>query len=256
MAIGDVHGDLAATRRALRLAGAIDGDDQWIGGKLVLVQTGDVLDRGDDEPEILELLSTLQEQAAAAGGAVHLLNGNHELMNALGDFRYVTREGFRDFAEGAVPDPLTAEARAKAFLPGGRYATKLAARDMVIVVGDSVFVHGGVLPRFVAELEQANRDARCFLLGKRKEPPPAIVDPEGPLWTREFSKEDAACDTLGETLEQLGVSRMVVGHTPQLGGITSACKGRVWRIDTGMAGFYRGPTQVLEIREGVVRVLE
>src|SRR5688572_30209254 len=34
VAIGDVHGDLAATRAVLRLAGAIDERDRWIGGEL------------------------------------------------------------------------------------------------------------------------------------------------------------------------------------------------------------------------------
>ncbi len=32
VAIGDLHGDLEAARSALRLAGAIDEQDQWIGG--------------------------------------------------------------------------------------------------------------------------------------------------------------------------------------------------------------------------------
>ena len=49
VAIGDLHGDLAATRRALRVAGAIDEQDQWTGEDLVIVQTGDILDRGGDE---------------------------------------------------------------------------------------------------------------------------------------------------------------------------------------------------------------
>src|SRR5690349_1495369 len=40
VAIGDVHGDYEATRRALRLAGATDENDRWIGGELVIVQTG------------------------------------------------------------------------------------------------------------------------------------------------------------------------------------------------------------------------
>jgi hypothetical protein len=32
VAIGDIHGDLDATRRALRLAGAIGEQDTWTGG--------------------------------------------------------------------------------------------------------------------------------------------------------------------------------------------------------------------------------
>src|SRR5262245_45911028 len=47
VAIGDLHGDLDSARRALVLAGAIDDKDAWIGGKLVVVQTGDEIDRGD-----------------------------------------------------------------------------------------------------------------------------------------------------------------------------------------------------------------
>ena len=68
VAIGDLHGDLEATRAALRLAGAIDERDRWVGGTWVIVQTGDQLDRGDDELEILDLLDALAAQAQAAGG--------------------------------------------------------------------------------------------------------------------------------------------------------------------------------------------
>ena len=59
VAIGDVHGDVEAARQALRLAGVLEGDSKWIGGDTILVQTGDQLDRGDDEPEIFSLLLTL-----------------------------------------------------------------------------------------------------------------------------------------------------------------------------------------------------
>ena len=82
VAIADVHGDLDAARAALRLGGAIDGEDRWIGGDLVVVQTGDILDRGDDEQAIMELFLRLGKEAEITGGAVHVLNGNHELMNA------------------------------------------------------------------------------------------------------------------------------------------------------------------------------
>src|SRR5690349_20270151 len=63
VAIGDLHGDFDAARAALRAAGAIDADDHWSGGKLVIVQTGDVLDRGDGETKILELLERLDREA-------------------------------------------------------------------------------------------------------------------------------------------------------------------------------------------------
>ncbi|HEY2510000.1 MAG TPA: metallophosphoesterase, partial [Polyangiaceae bacterium] len=93
VAIGDLHGDLDHARRALRLAGAIDAHDRWIGGSLMVVQTGDEIDRGDDDRAILDDVDAWRDQARASGGAFLALLGNHELMNAALDFRYVTPGG-------------------------------------------------------------------------------------------------------------------------------------------------------------------
>src|SRR4051794_29951374 len=62
VAIGDLHGDLDHARRALRLAGAVDAQDKWVGGALVVVQTGDEVDRGDDDRTILDLVESLKTQ--------------------------------------------------------------------------------------------------------------------------------------------------------------------------------------------------
>lgn len=68
------------------------------------MQVGDVLDRGGQEVQIFFLLERLQAEAAASGGRVHVLNGNHESMNvssaARGHarFRYATRGGLDEFA--------------------------------------------------------------------------------------------------------------------------------------------------------------
>ena len=91
IAIGDLHGDVAATRRALRLARVLHPRrDVWTGGKTVVVQVGDQLDRGDDELAVLSLLQRLSTQPEAAGGALDVLWGNHELMASQGKFRYAT----------------------------------------------------------------------------------------------------------------------------------------------------------------------
>eukprot|EP00879_Flechtneria_rotunda_P024719 GHRR01026225.1.p1 GENE.GHRR01026225.1~~GHRR01026225.1.p1 ORF type:complete len:242 (+),score=100.16 GHRR01026225.1:164-889(+) len=90
VAIGDLHGDLDKAMRAFKLAGLVDDQGAWIGGDTVCVQVGDILDRGDQELKILFILERLQRQAAAAGGALHVLNGNHETMNVGGNFRYAT----------------------------------------------------------------------------------------------------------------------------------------------------------------------
>ncbi|MEM6992112.1 MAG: metallophosphoesterase [Myxococcota bacterium] len=264
-AIGDVHGDLAATRAALRLAGAIgpDGDD-WIGGTLVVVQTGDQLDRGDDERAILALLERLEPQAAAAGGALHVLNGNHEFMNAMGDLRYVTEGGLSEFneVEGLkLSDPRIAmvsppaRARAAAFTPGGPYALKLARRNTAVIVGRTAFVHGGILPKHVTggvpDLERLNALTREWFAGRAKTPEQAvaaIMAPDSVVWTRLYAGESPEiCETLRKTLTLLDVDRLVVGHTVQKGGITHACSQRLWRIDVGMARHYGGKPAVLMI---------
>lgn len=266
VAFGDVHGDLAATRNALRLAGAIDERDRWVGGRLIVVQTGDQLDRGDDERAILDLFERLRAEADAAGGGFHPLLGNHELMNVRGDFRYVTEAGFAEFAEDFaryVDGPGLEEidpahrGRLAAFLPGGPYTRFLAERDLILVLEGTVFVHGGVLPNHVAYgIDRINEETRGWL--RREAEFPEILDgSESPQWTRLYSRDPdpEACETLRQVLEALEARRMVVGHTVQSEGITSACDGMVWRVDTGMSAYYGGPLQVLEIVEDSVRVL-
>jgi len=244
----------------------MDADGHWAGGRLVLVQTGDILDRGDDEPEILDLFDSLANEARASGGAVLLLNGNHELMNAYQDFRYVTEDGFADY-DGTRP-PATPDSaflaldsaqrgRAAAFLPGGPLARRLARRNTAVVVGNSVFVHGGILPANVdLGLDSLNALVRAWLLGEIPQPE-WIRGDDSPVWTRLYSDSpsQAACDTLSTVLERLGVARMVVGHTVQQTGVTAFCGGRVWAIDVGMARHYGGRAEVLEIRGDAVRSL-
>jgi hypothetical protein len=269
VAIGDVHGDVDALRRALRLAVTIDDRDRWIGGDTVIVQTGDQLDRGDHERAILDLLDALAREAEAAGGAVVALNGNHEIMNVLWDFRYVTDGGYLDFADGGgaaldKPElaelPAAARGRAAAFAPGGPYAQRLAKRSIAAIVGRSAFAHGGILPERVAALASLDSDVRKWMKGELADPRAtieAIMDPDSVVWTRVYAEDGAAvCDRLDRALAALDAARMVVGHTVQKGGITSACDGKLWRIDVGLAAHYGGPTQVLEIEGDDVRVIE
>lgn len=266
VAFGDVHGDLGATRRALRLAGAIDAEDRWTGGRLIVVQTGDQLDRGDEEIEILELFERLEEEAAAAGGEFHALLGNHEIMNVRGDLRYVTEDGFADFAREFTPDPndtLLARfepherARMAAFLPGRPFALLLAERVVILRVGENIFVHGGVRPEHVAYgVDRINSETQSWMRGE-SERPEILVGSESPQWTRLYSQEpaEAACDTLAQVLDHLDAKRMVMGHTVQGGGIGSMCDGLAWLIDVGMAEHYGGTVEVLEIAGDSVSVL-
>jgi Calcineurin-like phosphoesterase len=250
VALGDLHGDLASARRALRLAGAIDERDHWVGGALTLVQTGDVLDRGDDDRAILDLLLALRREAPEAGGQVLLLSGNHELMNVQLNFSYVTSGGFAAYGGET--------ARAAAFRPGGAYAHKLAELPILLKVGDTLFVHGGILLEHVAYgLGRMNDEVQRWMRGELFELPDIVNSGNGLLWTRLYSSgtDETACEQLSQVLALLGAKRMVVAHTPQLEGITTACDEQVWRIDVGMSRFYGGPVQALAIEGERVTVL-
>jgi len=267
VAIGDLHGDLAVTRAVLRLAHAIDEKDRWVGGKLVVVQTGDELDRGDDDRAVIELFDRLADSAHSAGGEVRAMIGNHEVMNVSGDFRYVTPASFAAFSDvdpkrvpGAVlaQFPVEARGRLAAFFPGGPFAARLSRRNAIAVVGDTLFVHGGVsLDHVRYGIGRFNREVARWMNGEGAAPVLAS-EPDGPLWTRRYSDDKAGidCEGLGATLAALGIRRMVVGHTPHEGGITSACDDRVWRIDTGLSHFYGGALEALEIRGDTVKVLQ
>ncbi|PSS09522.1 Shewanella-like protein phosphatase [Actinidia chinensis var. chinensis] len=205
IAVGDLHGDLSKARCALEMAGVLstDGRDLWTGEETVLIQLGDILDRGRDEIAILSLLRSLDIQAKAKGGAVFQVNGNHETMNVEGDFRYVDSGAFDeclDFLEylndcehdweeafiswvgvserlkgqkmsqnhwgpwNLVKRPQGVIARSTLLRPGGPLARELARHAVVLKVDDWVFCHGGLLPHHVAYgIERMNREVSNWM---------------------------------------------------------------------------------------------
>ncbi|KAG9077963.1 hypothetical protein FS749_010117 [Ceratobasidium sp. UAMH 11750] len=89
VAVGDLHGDLVNMKKVLKMAGVINDAGDWSGNVDFFVQTGDIIDRGDDTLKMFVLMDRLREQALQAGGRVLSHLGNHEYMNAIGDWRYV-----------------------------------------------------------------------------------------------------------------------------------------------------------------------
>jgi len=181
VAIGDVHGAYDRLVEILRAAGLIDGRTRWSGGRAMLVQTGDVVDRGPDSRKALDLLRRLEREAARAGGRVYPLLGNHEVMRMLFDWRYVSAEeiaafrtldsaDIRERAYALVSADVARRAKAEekpfdeaafreqfmkeiplgyvemrqAFGPAGEYAKWLRERHAVVKINGIVFVHGGI----------------------------------------------------------------------------------------------------------------
>lgn len=284
VAIGDVHGDMMKARRAFRLAGLVDDNDTWIGGTTVAVQVGDILDRGDNEVQLYHWLSKRKKEAEMAGGALHILNGNHETMNVASQFRYATRGGVDDFKRWAkthatgmalrsmcnvCPPNMVASAReifesskkddasarSEALRPGGQFSRRfLAPNPVILAIGSTVFVHGGLLPHHVEYgIEKINYETQDWILhGTLKDMPRFLSGRRAVVWARDYSHENETycdCDALKEALSKVpGAKRMVVGHTIQERGINSACDGQVHRVDVGLSrGCGDGTPEVLVI---------
>ncbi|MBI4583354.1 MAG: metallophosphoesterase [Planctomycetes bacterium] len=189
VAIGDIHGDYRNFVRLLEAARLVSRELAWTGGDTVLVQTGDVFDRGPDSRQAIELLMRLEEEAKMASGRVVALLGNHEVFQLVGDFRYLHEGEWRSYASEenlgerqaalkeieaflAKPKPLLRtrfydrlaqwlriEGLERSFPPGyfrhrrlfspqGRYGRWLLDHEPVVKIDGTVFLHGGLSPRF------------------------------------------------------------------------------------------------------------
>jgi len=184
IAIADVHGAYDDLVAVLQSSEVVNSRLAWTGGAATLVQTGDVVDRGARSKDCLDLLMDLAQQAPRSGGMVVPLIGNHEVMNLIGDLRYVTPDMFATFAgpdaekrrdqaykdyllflsqhEGhghAVPPagsagrrkwmeehPLGFVEHREAFGPDGKYGAWIRGNHAVVQIGDGIFVHGGLNP--------------------------------------------------------------------------------------------------------------
>jgi hypothetical protein len=192
VAIGDVHGAFEAFVEILQTEGLIDANQKWIGGSTVLVQTGDVFDRGARVRDALDLLIRLEGEATRAGGRVEALLGNHEVMNLLSDFRDVSPASYAAFADKrsedrrkrAYDDYLdTAKRRSgrgdpvasrdewmnahppgfveyvEAMGPRGKYGRWLRGHKVVTSVNGIGFMHAGIRPDLPGTLDDVNRTA-------------------------------------------------------------------------------------------------
>ncbi|WP_205478955.1 metallophosphoesterase [Sphingomonas arenae] len=222
VAVGDLHGDWDAWQAIARAAGLIDGRDRWQGGRTILVQMGDVVDRGPDSLRIVRHLQQLQREAPRAGGQVIALIGNHEAMMMTGDLRYVhpgeyaafvTRSSGelrdRTFAENRVAieaayrrdrPAMTSEAIKDAWIkatplgqiehqaawsPTGRLGRWTLSNPAAVILGGTLFVHGGLSAELAPlGIEQINQRVHSDLRMQRTEPTAIINDPLGPLWYR------------------------------------------------------------------------
>lgn len=285
VAIGDVHGAYQRFVEILRASGVLDDRLRWVGGRTHLVQLGDVVDRGPDSLRSLDLLERLQKDAARAGGAVHPLLGNHEVMRLLGDDRYVTPGEYEAFATAdstklrdaylkraetlkepvAQPPALGFVEMRLAFGRNGRYGKWLRSLNTVVQIDGVVFVHGGISPavaglscdainatvrrEMTEDIDQTRSDPRNQLATRN----------DGPLWYRGLAEEpESFAPAVDEILASQHARAIVVAHTVTADKrIRVRFGGRVIQMDTGMQPAYmpEGRASALEItKDGMTAI--
>ena len=200
VAIGDVHGDFDDFCLILKRVGLIDENLHWAGNHAILVQMGDLLDRGPKERQALDLMRSLEDEAAKVGGQAVTLLGNHEMMNLMGDLRYATPELYASFS---TPDsearrksayqefvkwqknnapllkatrdpmfdvtesqwlanhPLGFIEQREAFAPDAAYGNWVRKRPAVTKIGRILFAHGGIAPEIATmKIDEINERIR------------------------------------------------------------------------------------------------
>ncbi|MGC9975529.1 MAG: metallophosphoesterase [Syntrophales bacterium] len=128
--VGDIHGELGGFTEIISNAGLIDGKDNWSGGDDILIQTGDVIDRGPYSREAVDLLKRLQKEAAVANGQVVRLCGNHELMLIQNLFYYANFNDPKSFLDGLKNEIARGDVRAS-YTDGERLYTHAGLRSAI-----------------------------------------------------------------------------------------------------------------------------
>jgi hypothetical protein len=224
--LGDTHGMYDELISGLRNAGLIDTASRWAGGRKHLVFAGDLTDRGPDVLGLLWFVYRLEREAAAAGGGVHVVLGNHELMVMLGDLRYVHPKETHIAELHRITYDRLFDVRASIL---GRW---LASRPGVVRVGRVLVVHGGITPEHARHsLQQLNDTLAAYMredlfyhwndstaqvqvdsatFQRRVD---FIWDENSLFWHRGYVLTDTLTTQLDQVLQRLDADVLVVGHT-------------------------------------------
>ena len=237
-AISDIHGDYDHFVEILIASEVVDSDLHWIWGEGHLVINGDVFDRGPAVTECLWLIYNLEREADRAGGAVHFVLGNHELMVIRGDLRYINEryeEGIARRSRFTYDDLFGAETEL------GRW---LRTKHTAIRINRTLFVHGGIEPEFLqdgktmTDINETVRSGLDYSTTRLQfaDDVKRLYGGLGPLWYRgyiygiEDRYPEITSAGLDSVLTACDVDEIVVGHSQQ-DSITTYVDGKVIAID-------------------------
>jgi hypothetical protein len=248
--ISDIEGNFGAFRKLLQNAGVIDAGYNWTFGDGHLVLTGDFFDRGDRVTEVLWLIYSLEDKAKAAGGYVHFVLGNHEIMNLSGDLRYLHPKYVQDTAL------LKENYVGSLYGENSELGRWLRTKNIVEKVGSILFMHGGISAEMNIidiSLNKINELARPYYPDstyRYTDPKIEIIYSDwGPFWYRGYyqGKTIATIGQIDSTLEKFNVKHIATGHTVIADTISVLHNGKLFNTDVHHA---KGHSEALLIDGG------
>ncbi len=236
VAISDIHGQFGVFVNLLKAHNVIDDEMNWLFDKGSLVIVGDVMGRGAQVMECLWLIFKLEQQAVAAGGNVHFLLGNHELMVMNGNLNYLNKKYL--YTSALMKTPYFNLVGMNTLM--GQW---LASKNVILQINDKLFVHGGLsqqamsLGLSVEEINQIFKDKLYFKNQMEIESVPELATlyfEEGPLWFRGYAYPYSFNKNgIDSVLTSLDINNIIVGHTtlPKIKGLY---KNKIILIDSSI----------------------
>ena len=207
-AIGDIHGQLEAYTRLLRRAELVDTALDWAGGDATLWLLGDFVDRGEGGSDAVELTLRLEQQAAAAGGKVQAVIGNHDLLLLAAwrfpDYRTTYGDTFYEWWRGMGGRKRDLEALDEEALEW------LSSLPALVKHDDTLFLHGDCA--LYLELGQTVEEVNAAFCQAAETP--EKLDRLLSAFAEHGGFEKQGQVTAEAYLRRFGVQRLVHGHTP------------------------------------------
>jgi hypothetical protein len=241
--VGDVHGRYEQLINLLKKARIINEQLDWTAGRSNLVFLGDLFDRGDDVTKTLWFIYQLEEKAVKAGGRLHLVLGNHEIMTMSKDLRYLGKK------ESAIARAYELDYD-YLFHPNKSFlGSWLSAKPSVLKIDTALFAHGGIIdlgtdsihefnqtvissmqdPIFLKLMEDSS-DSLSYDAQKWTDMRKLFYSENSPFWYRGYVNSDSLGSQLRSMLRKYDSKIHIVAHTP-LKTITKKYKGRLYTTD-------------------------
>lgn len=256
IALSDIEGNFDGLKTILLGAKIINSQFLWIFGKGHLVLVGDFMDRGAYVNECLWLIYKLETEAANAGGKVHFILGNHEILNLQGVTEYVNLK----YLSNSL---ILNEEYKNCYGINSELGRWLRSKNAIEKIGNVLYCHGGVSRELLdanLPIREINNISRNYLGKPLKSIPPGnpqIVfnQQNGIFWSRALAKNLLTPDEVTQIMITYEAESMVIGHT-LFHEITANYGGKIICIDLYHAdNLRRGFMKCLQINQGAFATL-